>query len=427
MGASTVKKNRQTAREAGTDRKTNAQLKEEKKQKKEKIKWTCVVAVIVLFFAFVVYLNTGAFYRNINGMTVNYAASEELGIEAGKRSFSVAECNYVYGTQYVNLVNSYGDYISMLGLDTSKPLNQQECTMVEKEDENASYTWHDYFMDSTKTYLTQLAILDAYADKLGLSLTEDDIKIIDENIASFDAAKEYGYGSVGKFISAYYGKGVNVSVVRSMLELQQTANAAQLYVHDGFKLTADDLTKKYAEIKDSYDKLTYDFYLVEAVADTPAEDAEEDAEPTYSEEALKAALTTAEEIQAKLVPADGAEAMSLEDAVKSVDAKATVSEKKDIAGMELEEALSKWLLDAERAEGDSAALEADNGAYVVVFKSRDDNKHKTDESGDMNYCDYIADELLRTEKLNEWTEKTLMPVQDASSVDSGFSARYIKR
>ena len=100
-------------------RKTLASQKEEQKKKKEKIKWTVIGVLIVIFFAFVIYLNTGAFYRNLTGITVEYGASEELGIEAGSRSFTVAECNYVYNMQYMNLLNSYGDYASLIGLDKS--------------------------------------------------------------------------------------------------------------------------------------------------------------------------------------------------------------------------------------------------------------------------------------------------------------------
>lgn len=146
MSASTERSSRQTDRYVGSDRKTLSSQKEAQKKKKEKIKWTVIGILIVVFFAFVIYLNTGAFYRNLTGMTVNYNASEELGVKAGSRSFSVAECNYVYNMQYMNIINSYGDYASLIGLDTSKPLDEQKCTM--SGDKGEDYTWDDYFMDA---------------------------------------------------------------------------------------------------------------------------------------------------------------------------------------------------------------------------------------------------------------------------------------
>lgn len=42
-----------------TARKTMAAQKEELKKKKEKTKWTIIGVLIVVFFAFVIYLNTG--------------------------------------------------------------------------------------------------------------------------------------------------------------------------------------------------------------------------------------------------------------------------------------------------------------------------------------------------------------------------------
>ena len=184
MSASTEKRNRQSARVVGSDRKTLASQKEEQKKKKEKIKWTAIAVAVAVFFAFVIYLNTGAFYRNLTGITVEYNASEELGVKAGSRSFSVAECNYIYNTQYMNLINSYGDYASLIGLDTTQPLDEQACTMTGEE----NYTWHDYFMDYTKDFLKQLAALEAYAKANDISLDKDDMSAVDEQMKTFDDA-----------------------------------------------------------------------------------------------------------------------------------------------------------------------------------------------------------------------------------------------
>lgn len=419
MSASTDRKNRQSARATGTDKKTLAAEKELKKQKKEKIKWIIVTAVIVLFFAFVVYLNTGAFYRGINGFTVNYPEDATLGIEAGSRSFSVAECNYVYNMQYMNLVSSYGDYASIIGLDTQKPLDEQQCGMTEEE----NYTWDQYFADSTKSFLTQLTVLCAYGDKLGIALDDADKAIIDENLATFDAATEYGYANADKFIAGNYGKGTNLKVARQIIELQQLAAKVQQQVSDSFSFTADELAEKYDSVKDDYDKFTYNFYLVKAATEktTDEEGNEVDAKPT--EEALADAKTCAETILAHITD----EEMSLADAAKAEVADASVTEQKAVAGSKLESALSEWLVDAARVEGDAAVLESDDGAYVVVFGSRDGNEAPTEESGDLSYRDYVADSLLRDEALDNWSETVLGKVTGTSEVDTAFGMRYVGR
>ena len=189
MSASTERKNRQTARSEGSYAKDINAQKEAAKQKKQKIRWIIVGVAIVVFFGFAIYLNSGALYRSLDGLTVkNTEVSLEDGttISAGERSFSVAECNYVYHMQYISLVNTYGDYISLLGLDTSKPLDEQQCSMNPNEDadENESYTWDDYFRDATESQLTQLAAYEAYAGQHDIKLDDDDLKEIDETIDS---------------------------------------------------------------------------------------------------------------------------------------------------------------------------------------------------------------------------------------------------
>lgn len=400
-----------------TARKTMAAQKEELKKKKEKTKWTIIGVLIVVFFAFVIYLNTGAFYRNLTGITVEYNASEELGIKAGSRSFSVAECNYVYNMQYMNILNSYGDYASLIGLDKSKPLDEQKCTLSSDADEN--YTWDDYFMDSTKSFLQQLAALEAYAKANDIALDKDDNAAIDEQMATFDDAQKYGYASADKFIAANYGRGCNTSVVREVMELQQLATKAQQSISNSYSFTASELSEKYATVKDDYDKFTYDFYLVKAETET-----KDDGTATAPTDA---ALTKAEETAKSIKDAMEKDSLSLEKAVQNAVKDAKLTKQEAIPGSDTEADLKKWLTSSERKKGDVTVIKGSTGAYIVQFQSRNNNKEKTDESGDMNLCDYIAQNLLRSEALQKWQEEKLGVVTKDAKTTTSFGARYIGR
>lgn len=400
-----------------TARKTMAAQKEELKKKKEKTKWTIIGVLIVVFFAFVIYLNTGAFYRNLTGITVEYNASEELGIKAGSRSFSVAECNYVYNMQYMNILNSYGDYASLIGLDKSKPLDEQKCTISSDTDED--YTWDDYFMDSTKSFLQQLAALEAYAKANDITLDKDDNAAIDEQMATFDDAQKYGYASADKFIAANYGRGCNTSVVREVMELQQLATKAQQSVSNSYSFTASELSEKYAAVKDDYDKFTYNFYLVKA--ETETKDDGTAAAPT------DAALTKAEKKAKSIKDAMEKDSLSLEKAVQNAVKDAKLTKQEAIPGSDTEADLKKWLVSSERKKGDVTVIKGSTGAYIVQFQSRNSNKEKTDESGDMNLCDYIAQNLLRSEALQKWQKEKLGVVTKDAKTTSSFGARYIGR
>lgn len=417
MSASNQKSARQTARSGGTDRKSLASQKEELKKKKEKTKWTVIGILIVVFLALAIYIDTGAFYRNLTGVTVEYNASEELGIKAGSRSFSVAECNYVYNMQYMNMLNSYGDYASLIGLDKSKPLDEQKCSISSDADEN--YTWDDYFMDNTKTFLQQLAALEAYAKANDISLDSDDNAAIDEQMATFDDATKYGYASADKFISANYGRGCNSSVVRDVIELQQLATKVRQSISDSYSFTASEIAEKYASVKDDYDKFTYDFYLVQA--ETETNDDGTTATPT------DAALTKAMETANSIKDAMDKDGLTLEKAVQNAVKDAKLTNQEGTPGSDTESALKEWLVSSERKKGDVTVIKGSNGAYIVQFQSRNNNQEKTDESGDMNLCDYIAQNLLRNEALQKWQEEKLSVVTKDAKTTTSFGARYIGR
>lgn len=423
MSASTERKNRQTARSEGSYAKDINAKKEADKKKKQRTKWIIVGVALVIFFAFAIYLNSGALYRSLDALTVKNTEVTvgDTTISAGERSFSVAECNYVYHMQYISLMNTYGDYASTLfKLDTTKPLDEQTCPLNKEGKEN--YTWDQYFRDATKSQLVQLAAFEAYAEQHDIKLDDDDLKEIDDTIASIaETAKKNNYGSVSKFLAANYGRGCNESVARAIMELQTLAGKVQTSITDVETYTAEQLAEKYDSVKDSYDKFTYSYYLV--AAELPehehSEDEDEHAhEPT--DEAKAAAKATAEEILAKL--SDGT---SLADAAKAVVTDAEIKEQTDLAGSSVETALSEWIKSADRKAGDTAVVDSDTGSYVVVFTKRDNNQAPTEESGDQNYCDYVAENLLKQDVLSEWNEHVFSGITEAYKGSYNGSSRYV--
>lgn len=425
MSASTERKNRQTARSEGSYAKDINAKKEADKKKKQRTKWIIVGVALVIFFAFAIYLNSGALYRSLDALTVKNTEVTvgDTTISAGERGFSVAECNYVYHMQYISLMNTYGNYAStLLHLDTTKPLDEQECPSFMNTEGKENYTWDRYFRDATRSQLKQLAAYEAYAGQHDIKLDDDDLKEIDDTIASIaETAKKNNYGSVSKFLAANYGRGCNESVARDIMKLQALAAKVQTSITDAETYTAEELSAKYDSVKDSYDKFTYSYYLV--AAELPehehSEDEDEHAhEPT--DEAKAAAKATAEEILAKL--SDGT---SLADAAKAVVTDAEIKEQTDLAGSSVEAALSEWIKSADRKAGDTAVVDSGTGSYVVVFTKRDNNQAPTEESGDQNYCDYVAENLLKQDVLSEWNEHVFSGIVEAYKGSYNGSSRYV--
>lgn len=431
MSASTERKNRQTARSEGTYAKDIAAQKEAAKKKKQQTKWTIIGIVIVAFFAFAIYLNSGAMYRSLDALTVENTEVTvgDITIPAGERSFSVAECNYVYNMQYVSFVNSYGSYASIFGLDTSSPLDEQQCSMnfsSDEEEEDEDYTWDDYFRDATETTLSQLAAFEAYAKANNITLTDEDLAEVEETIDAIEeAAETNNYASASKFLAANYGKGCNEAVARGILELEMLASRVQTTITDAETYTADELTAKYDSVKDSYDKFTYSYYLVAAEVEEHSDDeegAEEEHTHEPTDEAKAAAKQVAEDILKQVD--DGT---ALADAAKSLVEDAEITEQSALAGASVESDIAEWLKSADRVAGDTAVIDASSGSYVVVFTARDNNQAPTEESGEQNYCDYVAEQLLDQEVLSEWSEHVFSEITAVYTSSYTGSARYVGR
>lgn len=425
MSASTERKNRQTARSEGTYAKDINAQKEAAKKKKQQTKWTIIGIVIVAFFAFAIYLNSGAMYRSLDALTVENTEVTvgDITIPAGERGFSVAECNYVYNMQYVSFVNSYGSYASYFGLDTSAPLDEQTCSMT-TEDKGEDYTWDDYFRDATESTLSQLAAFEAYAKVNNITLTDEDLAEVEETIDAIEeAAKTNNYASASKFLAANYGKGCNEAVARGILELEALASKVQTTITDAETYTADELTAKYDSVKDSYDKFTYSYYLV--AAEIPEHEHSEDEdehshEPT--DEAKAAAKQVAEDILKQVD--DGT---ALADAAKALVEGAEITEQSALVGSSVESDIAEWLKSADRVAGDTTVIDASSGSYVVVFTARDNNQAPTEESGEQNYCDYVAEQLLDQEVLSEWSEHVFSEITAVYTSSYTGSARYVGR
>ena len=181
MSASTERKNRIAAREAGTDKKTLAALEEEKKKATSKRRWTWGTIGVIVLIAAILILNSGVLYTASTALTV------------GGEKYSPAEVNYYYGSEYMNMAN----YLSYFGVDTTlglRGLSSQECSWTD------GGTWRDYFRDMAKNDVHQTQALLNYAKENGITLTEEEIAEVDAN---FEGIEFQGlrFCNIGKHVS----------------------------------------------------------------------------------------------------------------------------------------------------------------------------------------------------------------------------------
>ena len=361
MSASTEKKLRREAREAGIDKKAEAAKAAAKKKAKNNRRWSLVGAGVAVLVVVALLLGSGLPYKS-TAYTV------------GNEKFSAAEVNYQYGSQFNNFANQYGSYASIFGLDVSNGpvgLDDQECYMM-----TDGGSWRDYFLDAAKTAMTQTVALKDYAAEQGIVLGEEELADVETYFDGLDQTVYlYGYNSVDQFLSANYGAGVNQKLVYDGYVDSALCAAVIEQVSSSYTYTEAELEEKYQSYNGEKDVYEYLYYFAAAeTVETEGEDGQTTSSVT--EETMNAAKAKAEEIVKAFADAEGEDLEAkFNEAILSVDENGYATAQKSAASSII--AAKEWLMDSARAEGDitSEANSAETGYYVVVFGKHDDNHY----------------------------------------------------
>ncbi len=444
MSASTERKNRAAAREAGTDKKTLAQQESAKKEAKARRHVTVAAVCVALLLVLVLVLQSGFFYAHTTAVKI------------GDRSYSPAEVNYQYASAFYEFSNNYGSYASMFGLDTSVGpfgLRHQECSMLENG------TWRDYFLQSAYSSMAQIQALRDYALSEGLSLSDEEKEQIDSDLASLaETASTYGYSKINNYLSANYGTGVTTKTLREASEASLLANAGYQHYSDSLTYSPEELESTYAGLEGASDYYDYAYYFVSAEAEDAEEEeafieededlaedeeSEEPEESAVSEEALQEAKASAEAVRTSYLDDKDTEdvgerlAAAIEGALDKVESILPAHS----MGSNLNEAYADFLKDAARKTGDITVVENGDGTgyYVVAFISHDDNHYRTanvrhiliqaEASEDGTWSDEAlaaakarAEEILAEWKSGDKTEDSFAELAKQYSEDGGSSA-----
>ena len=386
MSASTERKNRLAAREAGTDKKMLANQEAEQKAQKTKRRWIIGTLAVLLFIALVLFLSSPTFYRITKAETI------------GTRSFSPAEVNYFRAS------SGYSTYAQYFGEDYAQLLVDQ-------------------------SMIRSTALLD-YAAQNGITLSaaekEKIASLAHEQIEQFKEYAKSNNVSLSTYMGYVFGSGVNESVIRSAMEDSLLAQKADFTQRCGYTPSQEELDAYYADPADG-DVFSYASYVASANDITSAAEAHAaiDAvgmsyvDGTGDDEPL----TVLNDILAEEFP----------------DASATVRSK--VTGSSVEEEYREWVTDPSRAVGDLLTKDkADGtGSYVLLFLGRSDNtepvaavrhiliKAEADENG--VYTDEAkasakarAEELLATWEAGDKTEADFAILAVLFSEDEGSSS-----
>ena len=329
MSASSEKKRRQADREAGINKKLEAQMEAEAKAKKSQLKWRLGMVAIALFVVFSIVLNTSLPFA----MTA---------AKIGDTKLSAAEMNYFYANAFYN----YSSYFSMFGVDTNAPLENQDCPMMEEG------SWKDFLLQEALTSASSLEAIYQAAMAEGYELSAEGQASVDESIAEIPQyAEMYGYPNVKSYLKALYGTGVTESLLREMITKGTIANEFATAKGESFTYTDDQLMAYYNDNKADFLKYAYAYYYIAAETETVEEEVDHEHEEGHDhdhtvtrvvEGGLEAVKAEADAIAAKV-----SDMASFEAAVAQYKEGATVQTTEGAAATSINTAFRDWVAEAD--------------------------------------------------------------------------------
>ncbi|HBJ16392.1 MAG TPA: hypothetical protein DDY90_02955 [Clostridiales bacterium] len=368
MSASSKKKLRN---EQKTAKMTEKQVAEQKEARKLTLYTTVFVVVLAVMLVSAIAIgvtrsisNSGVRERNTVALTV------------GDHEISNAELSYFYMSAINNFNSSYGSYAAMLGLDTSKPLNEQTVSS------DSDLTWADDFLNTAKDNARSIyAIADA-AEAAGFTLSEDELAEIDSTMSNAKMyATLYGYSSTKDFLKAQYGNGATEESYKQYVTLNTLANAYYNSYSSSLTYTDADLRAAESENYNKYSSFTYNTYYL-AVSKYQTDEVDAD-----SDEAVNAAKEAAD----SLVGEDIATVEDFDAAIAALDVnrdtEASSTAYTDQLYSSVSATVRDWVTSSDRKQGDktviantSTSTDDDGkettttlGYYAVFYTGSNDN------------------------------------------------------
>lgn len=315
------------------DRKMAERAMEKKKEERQlkimKIVGVILCAAVVVAIAAPIISNVVKKQQALNGTYV----------KIGDHELSELEYDYYYYSAVNNYINTYGSFISYLGLDTSVDFDKQQY--------DETKTWKDYFDQMTVDEQIKpiFALLDE-AQKNGF--TYDAAEDYDAYVASIQEAADNAGVSLSDYYRNYFGPYATASNVEAFIKNGYIASAYYEQLVADNAPTTEEVKTYYDENRNAYDQVDYKSIAFE----TP--EFEEDATDEEKAKDLEDRQKQAEDVLAQIENGDTVDGFELTEGAKYSAVPSSAA---------------AWLFDDERAEGDIQVFTDDStsNVYVVQF------------------------------------------------------------
>lgn len=337
------------------DKKMAARKEQARKDKRDEKIFKIVTSVIGIAIVLAIVISFGS------SIVKKQVALKGTYIQIGDDEISQLEFDYYYNSSLNSYLSSYGSLISYLGLDTTQDLGEQVY------DSDTGMTWKDLFEEMAVQQMisTHAFVDDANANGFEYDATED----YESQLESIKEGAESEGVTLAEYYRLAFGEYATESNVKPFIEDTLLSNAYYNELLEQNAATDEQIKETYEAAPENYDKVDYRSFIVSG-------DLEDDATDEEIEELMADLYETATAFVDAYNAGTSFNDLCIEYA--SEDDKQSYEDDADYSLTEgttlsyTPSAITEWLSDASRAEGDIEILEdsTNNRYYVVEFISR---------------------------------------------------------
>lgn len=303
------------------------------------------------------------------------------------------ELQVYYWMEVYNFLNRYGSYASMLGLDYTKPLNEQFYS------EEEGITWQQHFLDNALTSWHQFTVLGLLGNEDGYEMEEEYRTFLNELPQSLEeTAASSGIESAKVMIQKDFGAGCDVSGYISYMESNYYGNLYYNSVYEAQEPTMEQLEAFYTENEQSFAQnacgkdagypIDVRHVLIQPEGGTKDDSG---STVTYSDEEWEACRVKAQ----KLLDEWLAGAHTEETFIQLAKDHSKDSNASD-GGLYTVDALTnfvkefkEWYMDESRQAGDYGLVKTEYGYHIMYFSSRHEEEKWVAYARDGVITDYM--------------------------------------
>ena len=350
-----------------------AEAKAKKQKKIDKLVGIAIFAVIAIIL--------------VSIPVSRYFAKNTTYINVGGHDITKLEYDYHFNMAYDEYLNTYGSYLSMMGLDTTRDLDKQQYS--------DTMTWQDYFDQLAVDSLKHNKALLNEAEAAGF--TYDTAKDYETFVNAMKEGAAQQSVTVNKYYKLNFGKYATASNMKPFVEESYYVAAYYNSVADTKGASEDEILAYYEANKKEYDRVDY---LYTEIAANVTENSTEDE------------ITTA-----------------MADAKTKAEAALEVigEEGKEVNGMlygSVHSTLRDWMFDEARTEGDTTMVEdaENNKYYVVMYKNRYRDENPTASVRSLLTTTVPGEDILKEYMTMGSTEEAFIDLVSKYSEDAYTSA-----